>query len=365
MNDNGLSWSFYQVWNESLEQREVRQLTARDRIWASELGGTFIDRYLKMTAVPYTNPPNARSLRKFEAGNIWEWIVGLILKRAGVYIQLEQLQLDGAIKKDAKWIKYQYPQLLAVTGKLDHMAGGKPDWEKSGFDINALDLPPFLTKASLNIIEHFKKNYSQGLKRVILEVKSCSSFMFDLYERTGTASPQHKLQAFHYLKGKDMDEAHIVYICRDDARMLEIGITNPSPLEEKYKEDIQTITGYYNSRTRPPLERFLNFSQDFGKFSANYKVGYSNYLTKLYGLKNQMEFDDIYKPKATQFNRVLGRVIREDRMTDKNKVILEEMEKEFGNLEPIIAKAKELKTVLAESEIEEDTKEPLIIEATI
>ena len=115
-----MEWSFYNIWNASLEEgRPARILKPREKIWASELGGSMIDRYLKMTGIQPSNPPNPRSLRKFEAGNIWEAIVGYVLRRAGI------------LQSKQDWIQYQYEGLLPVSGKLDYIGGGKPDYDKA------------------------------------------------------------------------------------------------------------------------------------------------------------------------------------------------------------------------------------------
>jgi hypothetical protein len=85
-NNQPLTWSFFNLWNKALETRADRPLVKREKMWASELGGAYVDRYLKMKAVPPSNPPNPRSLRKFEAGNIWEYIAEYVLKRSGILI---------------------------------------------------------------------------------------------------------------------------------------------------------------------------------------------------------------------------------------------------------------------------------------
>jgi hypothetical protein len=182
--------------------------------------------------------------------------------------------------------------------------------------------------------------YPEGLADIILEIKSCSSFMFDLYERNGTASPQHKCQLFHYLKATGHKEGHIVYISRDDARLLEIGVFNPSPVENMYKQDIGKMTAYYYSDKLPELEPYIKYDEDFKKFSANWKVGYSQYLTHLYGLKDQKEFDDKYKPITERWNRVLGRVSEGKEMTKNNLQAIQEMKKEGFNVDSIISSLK-------------------------
>src|SRR5258708_20285530 len=102
---NPSHWGLATAWNASLIDTEERELKVRDNLWASELGKAPIDVWLKMHGTKPTNPPNARSLRKFEAGNVFEWIVSLILKRAGI------------LRESQKWSSFQYPGLLKVTGK--------------------------------------------------------------------------------------------------------------------------------------------------------------------------------------------------------------------------------------------------------
>src|SRR3990167_4800651 len=322
-----MKWSFYRIWNESLEEgREEKSLIPRQKIWASELGGSMIDRFLKMTAVSVSNPPNPRSLRKFEAGNIWEAIIGYVLKRAGILMNKQV------------WITYQYPELLPVTGKLDFEAGGQPDYDKAISVINReFDLlPPFISKATAKIVERLKTQYPDGLTNIILEIKSCSSFMFEKYIADDKADIKHKLQLFHYLKCKSMEEGHIVYINKDDARLLEVAIFNPSKIEDIYKKDIEDITNYIKNNKRPPLQKPIVFDEEWKTFSANWKVGYSNYLTFLYELKDQAEFDAKYKPIVERWNRVLGRVLENKEMTDNNKEAIEEIKQEGFDIEKIL-----------------------------
>lgn len=316
---NNLNWSFSQVWNDSLETREEKPLIARNNMWASELGGPYLDRYLKMKAVPMTNPPNSRSLRKFEAGNLMEWVVGLVLRRAGILIDSQE------------WLSYQYPGLLKVTGKLDFLAGGKPKTDL--LSIEELRLPPFFNKTALAIISYFSEQYPEGLNETILEIKSCSSFTFEWYNQ-GNADSKHILQAFHYLKSKDKPEAHIVYLSRDDLRICEVAVLNNSETEAVYKKDIEDMTNFLVNDIEPEKEKEILF--DRGKFSQNYKIAYSNYLMKVYGYKDQMEYEEKYKPKVASWNRTLGRIIKGNKMTKLNLETIEEIKKTFPNFDELV-----------------------------
>lgn len=331
-----MNWSFFGVWNESALNREERKLSPRTNIWASELGGSLLDRYLKMTGVEPSNPFDARSLRKFEAGNIWEWIVGLVLQRAGILMESQG------------WVTYQYEGLSPVTGKLDYKAGGKPDWEKARAEFETGFYPDFIASKAKAIIDSLSAKFPDGLKPIVLEIKSTSQFMFDKYEKTGGCDPKHRLQLFHYLKSTEMDEGHIVYICKDDSRMIEVGVFNPSVTEEEYRRDIEAITMAVRYRNQPKPEPELVWMDDTFRFAANWKVEYSPYLTAVYGYKTGMEFREKYDKVTAQWNRVLGRCVKGERMTPLNLEVIGEIKKSFPNFDEMIEAAKKAKPVLEE-----------------
>jgi len=336
---SNLTWSFYEVWNKSLDiGKPERELVKRDYSYASELGGSMIDRFLKMNAVIPTNPPNERSKRKFEAGDIWEFVVKVVLLRAGILVAYQ-----------GESIVYQYDGLIPVHGRKDFIAGGKPDYEKARVEIEQLEtlgLPSFMLRAAEEIVNYFQENYPDGLKELNLELKSCGSFMFDKYERSGCANPNHKLQAFHYLKGENRTEAHVTYVCRDDARLLEVGVFNPSFVETEYRNDIEKISYYVQHNEMPPKEDFIVFDEDFGRFSANWKVAYSNYLTMLYGFESQFQFDNTFKPKVERWNRVLGRIAKGQSMTRNNLEAIDEMRLQFKDIDRIVEQAKKIKVAI-------------------
>ena len=329
---NKLSWSFSNIWNESLLQREERELKPRDHIWASELGGAFIDRWYKMKAEEPSNPFDARSLRKFEAGRVFEWIVEMVLSRAGI------------LQSTQDWVDFQYPGLMRVTGKLDHLAGGSPDWEKAKAEFSNGELPDFIKRAASAVVKHFSEKYPDGLKLLVLEIKSVGSNMFHKYDVHKLADTKHALQLYHYLKGKNIPEGHIVYVSKDDLCLVEIGVI-VGQYEDKYHEDIEKMTEYFKGTEPPPAEQPVGFDELGGRFSVNWKISYSPYLTKVYGFKNQAEFEGKYKALVARWNRVLGRVADGKPMTDDNKKALEDMRKDFPNLDELVEIAKDRRFV--------------------
>lgn len=332
-----MDWSFYRIWNESVVAgREERQPKTRENIWASELGGSMLDRYLKMTGVAPSNPFDERSLRKFDAGNIWEWIIGTVLKRAGILMDSQG------------WVTYQYDGLSPVTGKLDYLAGGTPDWDKARESVLALELPAFIVTRAKAIVDALSEKFPAGLKPIVLEIKSCSQFTFDKYERTSGFDPKHRLQLFHYLISKDMDEGHIVYICKDDSRMIEIPVFNTPEVEAEYKKDIETITNAVRYRSAPTKEKELIWADDTLRFAANWKVEYSPFLTLVYGYTDGMQFREKYDKKVAQWNRVLARCVKGDKMTPLNLEVIAEIKQMFPDFDSMVESAKLAKPVFEE-----------------
>ncbi len=327
-----------EVWNKALEDQVQRIPAPREKLWASELGGSPIDLYLKLKGTPPSNPPNARSLRKFEAGNIFEWIVSLVLKRAGILVESQ------------KWAQYQYAGLLPVSGKADFIAGSAPDFgegEKFIQFLSRAEVPDVFLRCFERVLKHIEQKYPKGMENMPVEVKSVSSFAMDLMEKTKQPTKRHRMQLFHYLKSMGYNKGVLVYICRDDLRMMEFVINvNSVEVEKDYKNAIEIISKYYYANEEPPKEKYILFED--GKFTKNFNISWSGYLTLVYGFKEPREYDEPYGKKATNWNRVLKRLKDGLKITARNEEIIKEIKADGHDLEAI------LKTFAAD-EIEEET----------
>ena len=306
-------WGFAEQWNKALSGKEEREITPRDYLWASELGKSPIDVYLRLKGTVPSNPPNDRAKRKFEAGNVSEWIVGLILKRAGI------------LKDQQEYCTHQYEGLLKVTGKADYLAGGKPDLEKFRDEIDTLEMPEVFKRAGEAVVAHLQEHFPNGLVEMPLEIKSCSSFVADMMEKTNKPLRNHRKQLFHYLKSTKREVGRLIYICRDDLRIFEFVVMNPSFVEDEYRGDIEVITKYFNNNEEPPKEKLVLFDEEEGKFSKNFNVEYSNYLTLLYEFVEPRDYSETYGKMASSFNRVMKRMKDGEKITDKNKIIQDQM----------------------------------------
>lgn len=339
LGDRFPTWSFAGVWNQSFNDEE-RPTEPRSHLWASELGKAPVDVFLSLKGVQPTNPPNERSKRKFEAGDVWEWIVELVLRRAGILVDKQV------------YVKKAIPGMLEVTGRLDHLAGGKPDWEKAQKELKELYLPPFIQVRAENIVKDLAAKFPKGLKNIILEVKSTSSFMFEVYEKKNRGSENHEMQIWHYLNGKDIDEGQIPYICRDDARIHTIPVwLDDKRIEKMYTDRVANITAHWKADEQPELEKPIVFDEMLLKFSKNWRIEYSQYLTMLYGYKTPGEYSDQFAPMASRFNRVIKRIANGDNMTKNNLEAIEEMKQYYPDFEKHIDEIKKHKEeLLAEEE---------------
>lgn len=339
----GVPWNFAVVWNQTLDNVKDRPLVPRDYIWASELGLGFCDRYLKMNAVPYTNPPNERSRRKFQAGNMWEWVVGMVFIASGL------------LKKKQVKARTEIKGLLPVSGKIDFTVGGAFDYESAKKRITEirdslmlldLELPPFFFTAIDNFVDKYK---GQILQEVCFEGKSVSSFMMEKVQKTGPM-PHHVLQDFHYVKGNDqgLTAGKISYICKDDCIMEEFNLTESKEVFKAYKEDVGSMTEYYHKgfdkkdfmRFAPPKEPQVLFEEGVWRFSKNFRVEYSSYLKMLYGYETPEAYRMAWQYKISNWNRVFKRCVRGDNMTDKNIAVIGEVTKVFPQWDKYVKLAK-------------------------
>lgn len=340
----GSAWNFSSVWNTTLDIPEERPFIPRDYCYASEIGSSFVDRYLKMYAVPMSNAPNTRSRRKFQAGNVWEWVLGMVLISAGM------------LKKKQLRVEVKLPRLLRVSGRLDFVVGSPDDWKgakeniqrvKDGLELLGLDVPPFFYRAIDKFVELHE---GKKLMDVIMETKALSSFMMEKVEKTGFPLYHHVMQIFHYVYGNEdgIQRGKLFYVGKDDCLMHEFDVKGDDRLLEMYKADLKQMTKYYNAgfdkknpkKLMPPLEPLVLFEDGVWKFSKNWNVEYSNYLTYLYGYDSPEAYRMAWQYKISSWNRVFKRCCQGANMTPKNKEAIADALKYFPTWDKYVAKAK-------------------------
>ena len=109
-------------------------------------------------------------------------------------------------------------------------------------------------------------------------------------------------------------------------------------LLERYRTKIQRLAGYYNRKEEPPKEDEVLFEEKSQKFTKNFNVEYSPYLTRNYGYKVAGDYYDKWTPTVSAWNRVIGRMKEGKEMTENNKEKIAEIEEHGFNLEEIKSK---------------------------
>lgn len=371
----GIPWSLKTIWNDRLDNQPERPLLPRNYSYASELGGSYVDRYLKMNAVPYSNVPNKRSKRKFVAGDAWEFIVGIVLTSCGI-LQKKQVKVDTQLKG-----------CIPVHGRLDFVAGGQFDYDaakkqieiiNSTLSLLQIDCPPFFFDAADKFVDKYK---GKILRTVIYELKSVSSYMMEKVQKTG-AMPHHILQNYHYTKGNEHDILHgmIGYVCKDDTVMEEYELdADNNDIKKIYVKDIKQMTEYYNAgfdkrdpkRFMPPLEPEVLFDDELFRFTKNWKIEYSNYLTFLYGYETPAHYGMWkWQPKAASWNRAFKNFVLDGetveykskgetktkvvKVTDNNKEKRAEALQYFPQWDKYVAIARKAGAFQKQEELEEE-----------
>lgn len=298
MENNKTIWSIQSIWNEQLTfGRKDRELKPRQHIWSSELGKNYYERYLKMTAIKPDFDFDERTLRKFEAGNFFERIIGFVFVCAGI------------LKEDNKW--YEIPgdnDHIRVTGKPDFVAGGKPDWERVKKQIGEellFKLMPNLGRIAEALVNHFAEKYPDGLPDLVYEIKSINSLVFwSKKEYLQEAYPHHRLQLFWEIKATGLSEGRILYISKDDLTVAEFPIYADDPkLNELYEADVRLMTKYIMGESQPlkpenivfDPRKNLRFQYNTKKqviegcYVPNWEIGWSNYITHITGIKGKTQ----------------------------------------------------------------------------
>lgn len=308
-----------EFWNKAVIRPE-RPLVPRDYCYASELGGSLIDRYLKMKGIPYTNMPNPRAKRKMMAGVFTESIICYVFYRAGILKQVQR-------RFESDWTP------LSVHGKSDLVVGGKPDIDQARKALQQFEYFPEMHEISMNIIENLE---SRVYPDRLYEVKSIATYKADYFEKAGdNAKPVkgHEFQAKFYSVESNLPTI-LSYICRDDLRMTEFHINGDENAKKDIYNDVLSLKEYIDADERPPLQPLILLED--GKFSKNLEVEYSNYLTMLYGFEEPRDYSESVKKQIASWNRVIARYKNGDKITDKNKVVREEIESNGYNFEEIL-----------------------------
>ncbi|MGI6379314.1 MAG: hypothetical protein ACOX2R_00855 [Anaerolineae bacterium] len=267
-------WQLGDLLSELMEATAETTPEPRAEIWASDLGKPFVDRWLQMRGVPYSNPATGKDLVTYFLGKQIELGIATMLSRCGIPHQRQErlsVRMEGC---------------LPVVGRPDLVLAVR-DWQEvmEGLDERLDREPrehaesPVERQAIRALLASWQRRRPEGLGPMVFEVKSLNSWAYRYHrDRDGlsNAYPHHKLQLYTYLRGLGLQEGHLLYVARDTGWIEEVIVREDETLAQAWLEDVTTMSAYFRGDERPPLEP----RQIAGK--ENWRVTYSRYKDYLY-----------------------------------------------------------------------------------
>jgi len=270
--DCGRNWNIKDLLGDLMGATAETKPEARAEIWASDLGKPYVDRWLQMKGVPYSNPPTGKDLVTFFLGKQIELGIEQMLTRCGIAFKTQDrlairlkdcLPVVGRpdiVVKVANWQEV----MAAVDENLTEQGAGRSEVQR---------------QALKGLLALWQKRCPEGLLSTVFEVKSLNSAAFKYHrgsEGLSNAYPHHRLQLFTYMRSLNLAEGHLVYVARDTGWIEEVVVRPTEELEQAWLHDVQTMSRYYLNEQRPPLEPLKVDGKD------NWRVSYSRYKDYLY-----------------------------------------------------------------------------------
>ena len=244
----------------------------RAEIWASDLGKPYVDRWLQMKGVPYSNPATGKDLVTFFLGKQIELGIEQMLTRCGIaYKTQERLAIRP---KDCLPVVGRPDIVLEVANWQEVMAAVDEQVSDQARQHEELQ-----RQALKGLLAMWQERCPEGLLPTVFEVKSLNSAAFRYHrgqDGLSNAYPHHRLQLYTYMRSLELGEGHLVYVARDTGWIEEVVIRATEELEGAWLQDVETMSRYYLSDERPPLEPRKVGGKD------NWRVNYSRYKDYLY-----------------------------------------------------------------------------------
>lgn len=297
-------FSIQELWNKSFDVKPYK-IEPRNYLRASEIGKSYLDVYLALKGVEPTNPFDERTLRKFEAGRLFEWLVGNVFRKAGLNV-----------KTNESIAPIKLENCLPIYGHYDYLVSGCANWDESIKKIEAEKFPGFIEQVCLRLIEWLRNKYPilydennrmiEGLPPTLYEVKSANSMLFwSKKDYLIDAYDGHKMQGITYIKGLGMDSIRFLYISKDDLTLAEFEVTLTRELEAQWLKWVEDISHYVLNGIQPESEPDIVYDEEKKRWDTNWKVERSLYLTYVTGLSVE-EWKKKWTDECSARNRVLG-----------------------------------------------------------
>ena len=263
-------WSIQTFEDEYLEEKFKRTSKPSEKWRGSDMGACFRKRIYSRQGVKPTEKLDARIRRVLDTGDIFHWKYQNFLKRIGILVGKE-IEITNE--------EYNY------IGHCDAVVGGIPKVKKELFE---------WTNKKTGEKKLNEKMYNWTVKKME-EVKELPLLLYDF-------KTQHS-QSFHYLDKQGPQKEHIhqlasyltfidkkkypvtegrlMYISKDDSRLLEFPVICNAKVETTIKEELRELQEYWDNKELPP--KLDNTTEERGKKYPNWKCRFCSFLTHCKG----------------------------------------------------------------------------------
>ena len=251
----------------------------RAEIWASDIGKSFLDRYLSMKAHPYSNPIDGKTLMTFFLGKQIELGLTEMLKTCNLTFQAQdrlEINVPGCLPVVGR------PDLLMEVSDWDIVIKNIDNNIKEILAENLDDAERQVKKKNVlkKIVEEWRIKYPNGLEKTPFEIKTINTNAFNYFCKSKdgfkNANPHYQMQLYTYMRYYNSDKGRLVYVSKNDGKIVEVVIHKTAEIERKWLEDIKTMSYYYYNSITPPCEQFKIGKKD------NWKIAYSRYKDYLH-----------------------------------------------------------------------------------
>lgn len=205
------------------DKLSVRREDYKPKSWnCSKLGSCLTGIYLERAGMPPDEEFDARTLRVFSAGKMFEdWCIGLVKDTPGVKFEMQ--------------VRCELPE-YDLTGYADLVC-----------EINT--------------------------EKIVYEIKSKHSRAFWWMDKKGEgANYHHKMQNWCYLKALNIAEGRILYVSKDDMATLEYPVRlNDEELATSVLTELKTLNEAWKQKLPPPVPAWEKKDQWKGEYCRWHK----------------------------------------------------------------------------------------------
>jgi len=284
-------WTIQDLENEYLEEKFRRTQKPVDKWRGSDMGSCFRKRIYARQGVQPTETLDERTRRVLDTGDIFHWKYQNFLKRIGILVA-----------KEIEIVNKEYNYI----GHFDALVGGKPKVEKKHFEFidKQTGEKKFNEKMYNWTIKRMKK--IKELPLLLYDFKTQHSQSFYYLEKQGPQK-EHVYQVASYLtfidkKKYPVNQGRILYISKDDSRLLEFTVEFNKKMEQKIKDELKELQRYWDEKKLP--DKLPDVENQSGKLSPNWRCRFCPYLTHCKGeqwyKKTMIKTEYLNKKYATE-----------------------------------------------------------------